>query len=245
MTTTSSNNPILELKDVTVKYGFSKAIDAVSFEVRKGMALGLIGANGAGKTTSIRALLGMLKVHHGSVEIFGETKLSPNSMLRIGFAPEDASPPEYLSAEEYLGFLAKYKLPDKSTRAPQIKDLLSWFDLDPGKTIRKYSKGMKRRLVLAQAFLGSPELIILDEPLNGLDPIMIQKLREKLIQCRNAGMSILYSSHILSELESSCTDVVMMHKGKVVLKNSVPNLVSQYGSVEKAFASQIGGAQTC
>jgi len=100
---------------------------------------------------------------------------------------------------------------------------------------------MKRRLVLAQAFLGKPELIILDEPLNGLDPLMIQKLREKLKDYRTQGTSILYSSHILSELENTCTDVVMMHRGSVILKDTVQNLVKEYGGVEKAFAVQVEG----
>ncbi|MBM4303486.1 MAG: ABC transporter ATP-binding protein [Deltaproteobacteria bacterium] len=232
---------ILHLDKVTVKYGFTKAIETVSFDLIPGMALGLIGANGAGKTTSIRAILGMLGVSEGKITIFEESKMTPKLLARIGFAPEEATPPEYLTAKEYLTFLSKFKIKAQESSEHSIESLLSWFELDPNKPIRKYSKGMRRRLVLSQAFLGKPDLIILDEPLNGLDPIMIQKLRERVVESRRSGASILYSSHILSELENSCTDVVMMHKGKVVMKGTIPALVETYGSVEKAFAANVGG----
>ncbi len=232
---------VFKLKNVSIAYGFSKAIDSVSFELKKGQALGLIGANGAGKTTSIKALLGMLRVKSGEVSILGSSKCNPQVLRKLGFAPEEASPPEYLTAKEYLQFLAKFKKQDTLSSHQQIEEFLSWFELDPNKLIRKYSKGMRRRLILAQAFLGKPELIILDEPLNGLDPLMIQKLRDKLKAYRSQGTSILYSSHILSELENTCTDVVMMHRGSVIMSDSVDNLVRQFGSVEKAFATKVGG----
>jgi ABC-2 type transport system ATP-binding protein len=241
MTQTTQLDPVFSLKNVSVNYGFSKAIESVSFELKKGQALGLIGANGAGKTSSIRALLGMLKIKQGEINILGEKKCTPDVLKKLGFAPEEATPPEYLTAKEYLEFLAKLKTDDPSQNRNQIEEFLNWFELDPNKLVRKYSKGMKRRLVLAQAFLGKPELIILDEPLNGLDPLMIQKLREKLKDYRTQGTSILYSSHILSELENTCTDVVMMHRGSVILKDTVQNLVKEYGGVEKAFAVQVEG----
>jgi ABC-type multidrug transport system ATPase subunit len=245
MTANSKTDIIFELKNVSVNYGFSKAIDNVSFELRRGQALGLIGANGAGKTTSIRALLGMLKVKSGVVNLLGRTGYSSSTFRQLGFAPEEATPPEYLTAKEYLEFLARLKSLDFVVARQQIADFLTWFELEPNKPVRKYSKGMRRRLILAQAFLGNPELIILDEPLNGLDPLMITKLRDKLKSYREQGSSILYSSHILSELENCCTDVVMMDHGSVVLKDSVTHLIQQYGSVEKAFSAKVGGQILC
>ena len=132
---------------------------------------------------------------------------------------------------------------DSNRTTQEIDELLSWFELNPDKRVSQYSKGMRRRLILAQAFLGKPELLILDEPLNGLDPLMIQKLRDKLRDYRAKGVSILYSSHILSELENCCTDVVMMDHGSVIMQESVTNLVQQFGSIEKAFTAKMG-AQT-
>jgi ABC-2 type transport system ATP-binding protein len=241
MTENTISDLVFSLRNVSVSYGFSKAINSVSFDLPRGQTLGLIGANGAGKTSSIRALLGMLKIKQGEISILGEKKCTPSVLKRLGFAPEEATPPEYLTAKEYLQFLAKLKNSDPVQNQKQIENFLAWFELDPNKLVRKYSKGMKRRLVLAQAFLGKPDLIILDEPLNGLDPLMIQKLREKLKDYRNQGTSILYSSHILSELENTCTDVVMMHRGSVVMKDTVQNLIKEYGGVEKAFAEKVGG----
>lgn len=235
------NDIVFRLTNVSVNYGFSKAIDSISFDLNRGKILGLIGANGAGKTTTIKALLGMLKINKGDVLILGEKKCYPRVCRKLGFAPEDASPPEYLTAKEYLGFLSKYKKSDAIDSEKQIGEFLDWFELDPNKAVSKYSKGMKRRLILAQAFLGSPELIILDEPLNGLDPIMIKKLRQKLKEYQNHGTSILYSSHILSEVESTCTDVAMMHRGSLIAKESVEILIKNFGGVEKAFASRVGG----
>lgn len=232
---------IVKLTDISVYYGFSKAISSVSFELKKGKALGLIGANGAGKTTTIKVLLGMIKPKNGRVSILGENKCSPSVLKKLGFAPEEASPPEYLTAKEYLGFLSNFKTDKNVDRHRQVDEFISWFELDPSKVVRKYSKGMKKRLILAQAFLGQPDLIVLDEPLNGLDPIMIHKLREKLKSYQEKGTSILYSSHILSELENTCTDVVMMHRGSVILKESISKLVEQFGSVEKAFSTKVSG----
>src|SRR5262249_36960575 len=104
---------------------------------------------------------------------------------------------------------------------------------------RQYSKGMRRRLVLAQAFLAEPELLILDEPLNGLDPLVIIKLRERLIAYRERGGSILYSSHILTEVEKSCSDVAILHEGKLVMMAPVPQIIAEFGSVEAAFAAKV------
>lgn len=231
---------VLKLVNVSVSYGFSKAIDSISFDIKKGQAIGLIGVNGAGKTTTIKALLGMMKIKSGEVSILGENQVSAKLFKRIGFAPEDATPPEYLTAREYLTFLLKFKKDPSVDTSQQVDEFLNWFDLDPNKHVRKYSKGMRRRLILAQAFLGKPDLIILDEPLNGLDPIMIQKLREKLRSYQQNGTSILYSSHILSELQHTCSDVVIMHRGLIIYRDSVENLISQFGSVETAFSNKIG-----
>ena len=234
---------VFKLNNVSVSYGTAKAIQGVSFELRKGQAIGLIGANGAGKTSSIRALLGMVPIREGEVQLLGQKKCTPQTLKRLGFAPEEASPPEYLTAVEYLQFLGKFKVSDSNRTTQEIDELLSWFELNPDKRVSQYSKGMRRRLILAQAFLGKPELLILDEPLNGLDPLMIQKLRDKLRDYRAMGVSILYSSHILSELENCCTDVVMMDHGSVIMQESVTNLVQQFGSIEKAFTAKMG-AQT-
>ncbi|NBX68128.1 MAG: ABC transporter ATP-binding protein [Proteobacteria bacterium] len=238
----SLTDTVLKLTNVSAYYGFTKAIESVSFELKKGQVVGLIGANGAGKTTSLKVLLGMLKPATGTISILGMSRCSSRLFKRIGFAPEDATPPEYLTAREYLVFLSKFRKGENINSVQQIEEFLTWFELDPDKLVRKYSKGMRRRLILAQAFLGKPDLIVLDEPLNGLDPMMILKLRDRLKLYQKQGTTILYSSHILTELEQTCSDVVIMHRGSVIHQDSVENLVKQFGSVEKAFSAKIGAA---
>lgn len=230
-------NPIFEIDSLTVAYGSRTAVSGLSLKLEPGTCLGLLGANGAGKTSTVRALLGMCKPKSGNVTVLGMKPGMPRAFRRIGFAPEDGSPPEYLSGREYLRFVSAYRISDRSARKTEIDGLLEWFELDPKKKIREYSKGMRRRITLAQAFLGKPDLLILDEPLNGLDPMVILRLREKLLQYIAAGGSALYSSHILSEVEKTCQVVVILSGGKQLAYAPTETLVREHGSVETAFAT--------
>lgn len=233
---------IFQVENLKVTYRFRTAVEALTLSLRPGKSLALLGVNGAGKTSTIRALLGMLRPKAGKVTVFGGPAGDPKSFRDIGFAPEEAVPPEYLSAGEYLRFVGAFRQKDREKRNREADDLVGWFDLDPAKKIRDYSKGMKRRLVLAQALLGGPKLLILDEPLNGLDPIVIMKLRERLTAYREAGGSILYSSHILAEVEKTCTDVAILSAGRLMLCDPMEKILAEYGSVEKAFAEKVGNS---
>lgn len=235
-----ATNTIFQLTDVSVGYGGFTAVRDISLSLVKGQALGLIGINGAGKTSTLRALLGMVKLKSGKVSVFGGVKLDQKALIKIGFAPEEGGPPEYLTGLEYLRFVGGFKINSKEELRKQVDELLSWFELDPNKTVKNYSKGMRRRLVLAQAFIGTPDFLVLDEPLNGLDPLMILKLRERVVNYRKNGGSILYSSHILSEIENTCSDIVILHKGSIVTQATVAQLVQDHGSVEKAFTNRVG-----
>lgn len=237
---TTPLSPIFELRNLRVAYGFRAAVDDLSLTLVKGQSLGLLGVNGAGKTSTIRALLGMLRPKKGTIQVFGHAAGNTKVFRRVGFAPEDGIPPEYLSAHEYLHFVGAFRIKDRQRRKEEVKEILEWFDLNPQKKIRDYSKGMKRRLVLAQAFLGNPELLILDEPLNGLDPLVIIKLRDRLQSYREQGGTILFSSHILAEVEKTCTDIAILSQGKLVYTGSRQNAVSEFGSIEGAFAKLVG-----
>ena len=201
--------------------------------------MGLLGANGAGKTSTIRAILGLVRPAKGSIRVFGFAPGALKGLALLGFAPEEGCPPEYLTGKEYLVFVGRMRSKEDRKAAVQTADrLLADFELAPEKKIRDYSKGMRRRLVLAQAFVGAPKILILDEPLNGLDPLMILKLREYLSEYRKQGGSLLYSSHILSEVERTCTHVAILQEGELVLTDSMDNVVSNYGSVEGAFSKK-------
>jgi ABC-type multidrug transport system ATPase subunit len=186
--------------------------------------------------------MGMLRPRRGKVSVFGAKPGSPMVLKRIGFAPEEALPPDRFSGQEYLTFIASLRQNDPAKRADECAALLEEFDLVPHKRVSDYSKGMKRRLVLAQAFVGTPELLVLDEPLNGLDPLIIVKLRQRLEKYRLAGGSLLYSSHILAEVEKTCTRIVVLRDGKIVLESSVAEATRAHGSVEAAFEAVAGRA---
>jgi ABC-type multidrug transport system ATPase subunit len=235
----TDSRPVLEIQDLTVRYRFRTAVKNLSLQVSAGHCLGLLGANGAGKTSTIRAILGLVRPAKGIIRIFGNSPGALKGLALLGFAPEEGCPPEYLTGKEYLVFVARMRSKEDRQSAVTTADkLLADFELAPDKKIRDYSKGMRRRLVLAQAFVGTPKILILDEPLNGLDPLMILKLREYLSEYRKNGGSLLYSSHILSEVERTCTHIAILQEGELVLSDSMENIVNSYGSVEGAFSKK-------
>lgn len=231
---------ILEVKNLEVRYGLKKAVDDLSFSLSPGESVGLLGANGAGKSSTLKAVLGMLRPAKGEIRTLGARPGSFASFEKLGFVPEEGGPPDYLNGKEYLHFISDLKNPTKRNNDSEVNELLAWFELEPKKPIRDYSKGMKRRLMLAQAFVGTPDLIILDEPLNGLDPLMIIKLRNRLNEKRDKGTALLYSSHILSEVEKCCSRALILKEGKLVLDASLKEIFSDYGSIENAFAKKVG-----
>ncbi len=236
-----STDPIFVIHGLSIQYGRHQAVTDLSLQLIRGRSLGLLGANGAGKTSTIRSLLGMVKPTQGKVSIFGESPGSLGVFKRLGYAPEDGVPAEYLTGQEYLGFVGSFRIREAKRRVKESRELLEWFELDSKKKIKDYSKGMKRRLLLAQALLGNPEFLILDEPLNGLDPLIIIRLRERLEAYCTAGGTLLFSSHILAEVEKTCTDVAILSKGVLACSAPVSDLVKQFGSVESAFASKVSG----
>lgn len=230
---------MVEVKDLEVSYGLRKAVQGISFSISPGEKVGLLGANGAGKSSTLRAILGMQPYARGEIRVFNSKPGCMEILSRTGFAPEEGSPPDYFSGKEYLDFVQKIKV--SSPNSPQVADeLLSWFELDPNKKIREYSKGMRRRLTLAQALLGAPDLLILDEPLNGLDPLIIVKLRDWLNAQKQSKTCLIYSSHILSEVEKVCTRAIILKNGKIVLDLGLSEIISQFGSVEAAFTAKAG-----
>jgi ABC-2 type transport system ATP-binding protein len=231
----------IRVENLTVKYGFRTAVSGLDLHVPRGGAVGLLGANGAGKTTTLHAILGFLRPKSGSISLLGQGKAGPKVFHQIGFAPDDGCPPEYLTGREYLNFVGRFRLPDSAARRKEVDEWLGWFELDPKKRVGGYSKGMKRRLGLAQALLGKPDLVILDEPLNGLDPLFILKLREGLEKYLGAGGTLLFSSHILAEVEKVCSEVAILAGGKLVGQDTVAKLTAEFGSVEKAFQAKVGG----
>lgn len=218
---------MIKVENLTKKYGSHIAVDNLSFEVQKGQIYGFLGPNGAGKSTTMNILTGYLAATDGTVEINGHNILAEPEAAKksIGYLPE--IPPLYMDMTvlEYLRFVAELKKVNKMERADHIQEIMEMVKIEDvdGRLIKNLSKGYRQRVGLAQAIIGYPEVIILDEPMVGLDPKQIIEIRE-LIKRLSDNHTIILSSHILSEVNSICDHIMIISQGKLVASDSPENL---------------------
>jgi ABC-2 type transport system ATP-binding protein len=207
--------------------GRVEVLRGVSFDVRPGEIYGLLGPNGAGKTTTIKATLGLLRPDSGTVSIFGMPVSDPRSRRRVGFLPENPYYYDYLTAPEFLDFAARLVGMERSAREEAVPRLLERVGLAraPRLPLRKFSKGMVQRVGLAQALLGDPEFVVLDEPMSGLDPIGRREFRDIILSLRDAGRTVFFSSHILQDAELICDRVGILKEGALVREGHLAELM--------------------
>jgi ABC-2 type transport system ATP-binding protein len=208
-----------------------EAVKGVSFSVRKGEIFGLLGPNGAGKTTTIKSILRLIFPTEGEIEIFGRSAADREAARRIGYMPENPYVYQYLKPLEFLdlcGRLVGIPKQERNQRSEAMIDLLGLRDA-VDRPIGKFSKGMMQRIGLAQALLHDPELLVLDEPMSGLDPIGRKEVRDVLLEQRARGKTLLFTSHILSDVELLCDRVVIMHMGKITSEGRVDELLESAG----------------
>jgi ABC-2 type transport system ATP-binding protein len=213
------------------------AVVDISLSVPEGTVFGLLGPNGAGKTTTIKLTLGFLKPDSGTITIFGASN-GVRARQRIGFLPEQPYFYPYLNGHQALEFYAKLFSLDKTVRKKRVKELLKLVGLaDAGRLpLNKYSKGMMQRLGIAQALINNPDLLIVDEPASGLDPLGQVEMRTILKTLNDEGKSILLSSHYLSEVENICHQVAFINKGSVIARGKIEDLLDS-GNVYRIKAS--------
>jgi ABC-2 type transport system ATP-binding protein len=221
----------LEISGLTKRYknGFL-AVDDLSFRVERGQVCGLLGPNGAGKTTTLRMLMGLIHPDEGEIRIFGEPVRPGAPVLsRLGSFVEGPGFLPHLSGRDNLELYWKAAGRGESyvERALEIAGLGDAVR----RPVRTYSQGMRQRLAIAQAMLGLPDLLVLDEPTNGLDPPQIAEMREVLVGYAAEGRTVIISSHLLAEVEQTCTDVVVMHKGRLVAAGPVAEISGNDGSL--------------
>lgn len=194
-----------------------EAVRGISFQVNQGEVFGFLGPNGAGKTTTIKMAMGLVKPSQGSIQVLGGSIEDRNTRSRIGYLPEHPYFHDYLTPVETLNFYGKLFGLDGAERKKRIDQLLDRVGLSHAKsrTLRKFSKGMLQRLGIAQALLNEPDLLVLDEPLSGLDPIGRKEIRDILVEQRSQGKTIFFSSHILSDIEVICENVAIIQAGKI------------------------------
>jgi ABC-2 type transport system ATP-binding protein len=206
-----------------------KALSGLSLSVNTGEIYGFLGPNGAGKTTTIKILVGLMKASGGQAMVLGQPAGDVGTHCRIGFLPEASYFYDYLTAEEFLGFygrLAGMTGADLSRRIPQMLELVSLTDAK-SRQLRKFSKGMLQRIGLAQALIHNPELVILDEPMSGLDPIGRKQVRDIILGLREQGKTVFFSSHIIPDVEMICDRVGIVRGGQLRAEGTVDELVSR------------------
>ncbi|MGB9914222.1 MAG: ABC transporter ATP-binding protein [Candidatus Bathyarchaeales archaeon] len=221
----------IETVDLTKKYGSLTAVNKLNLKVKRNTIHGFLGPNGAGKTTTIKILVGLLKPNEGTVKILGKEVQGDqaDTRLSIGYMPELPKFPKHLKGSELLDIYGQMYGMTKQERREQIPKLIELVGLkgrenDP---IGKYSKGMQQRIGIAQALLNNPEIVILDEPSLGLDPVGMVEVRELVKAIAKEDRTVFISSHLLFEVEQVCTHVTIINRGKALISDTLQNVLSK------------------
>jgi ABC-2 type transport system ATP-binding protein len=220
---TASGTPIARTEGLTKRYGSSRGIDEVTFEIGDGEVFGFLGPNGAGKTTTIRTLMGLLRPSAGRATIGGLDcwAQAPEAKRLVGYLPGEFSFDPSLTGAQIITYLANLR---GGVDHAYVMQLIERLDLDPSRRFREYSRGNKQKVGLVQAFMGKPRLLILDEPTSGLDPLNQQEFYKLVAEVRADGHSIFLSSHILPEVEHTCDRVGIIRDGRLVKVGGVSEL---------------------
>jgi len=205
------------------------AVEDLSLDVRRGEVFGFLGPNGAGKTTTIKILMGLIYPSGGQVRLFGRPAGDPAAKAKLGFLPESPYFYDYLSSREFLRFYGHLFALRGAALEKRVDQLLEMVGMAHARDLqlRKFSKGMLQRVGIAQALINDPELVLLDEPMSGLDPIGRKEVRDLILRLKESGKTVMFSSHILHDAELLCDRVAMILKGRLVASGQVPDLINQ------------------
>ena len=226
-------NVVVEAQNLTKVYrdfwGRQKvrALKALDLEIRKGEIFGLLGPNGSGKSTTIKLLLGLLFPTSGRALVFGKDATEVTKNERIGYLPEESYLYKYLTAEETLDFYGRLFDMPTATRKQRINDLIEQVRLTWAKRrqLKEYSKGMTRRIGLAQALINDPDLILLDEPTSGLDPIGTREMKDMIISLKEQGKTVVICSHLLADVQDVCDRIAILYQGELTEQGRVDSLL--------------------
>lgn len=218
----------LKIENLTKTYGDFKALNHVSLEAENGKILGILGRNGAGKTTTIKSIMGIIEPEEGSITFDGID--IRKAKVSIGYLPEERGLYVNAVVKDQLLYFAMLNGMDKKVAFTEIKKLLEEFKI-PGylnKKVKTLSKGNKQKIQLISAILHKPQIVILDEPFSGLDPVNIELFKSTVLDLKKSGATILFSSHRMEDVEEMCDRIVMLNKGNVVENNTVQGLINKY-----------------
>lgn len=238
--------PVIEVRGLSVCYRTRKtsksAVEKLSFRVYQGEIAGFVGPNGAGKTSAMKAILDLIPVSPGTCFIEGIPSTNPQARKKVGYMPEIAYYPKYLTLRELLQTCAAVSgVPRRERKAAVAKaagrvGMTAHLD----QRLSAFSKGMLQQAGFAQALVHDPQILILDEPMSGLDPIARMRMRWLLSELRDEGKTILFSSHELSEIEMVSNRILLLNRGRLIFEGSVDEVVGETGGLEKAFLKLLG-----
>lgn len=223
----------------------AKAVNGVEFEVRSGEVFGLLGPNGSGKSTTIKMLLGLLRPSKGFIKIFDQSPNDVKTKERIGYLPEESYLYRYLNSKETLDFFGGLFALDSKEKAKREEQLLEMVGLTANqfRAVGEFSKGMQRRIGLAQALINDPDLVILDEPTSGLDPVGCREIKDLILNLKARGKTIILSSHLLADVEDVCDRAVIYYGGKIQQYGTLDELLTERDSMRVTFPSLTGSAK--
>ncbi len=248
----ATNGPpvALALDGVTKRFGDTVAVSDVSLRIVRASLVGLLGRNGAGKTTSINMATGLLRPSAGTIRVLGlDIEEHPMEIKRrIGVMPQDESLLEYLTGSQFLQFVGRIHGLPTSVISARAREMFETLDLapQPGTLVRDYSYGMKKKLALAAALIHGPELVFLDEPFEGIDPMTSRTIRDILAQLQHKGVTIVMTSHVLEIVERLCDTIAIIDKGRLLAFGSLGDLRQRHGAfdnLEELFVGLMGGAR--
>jgi ABC-2 type transport system ATP-binding protein len=232
---------MVHLSSVTKRYGATVAVDDLSFTISEGEFFALLGPNGAGKTTTVKMILDFVRPTNGVITIGGVSSKSQFSRIRVGYCGENHRIPSHLTGRGYCRRLASLAGLTKKETENRIGEIIETVGMTGKENAeaRTYSKGMMQRVALAGALVCDPKLLILDEPVSGLDPIGIRDVRTILESLRSKGVTVILNSHLLSEVEKICDTAAIMKNGRILLKDKLSTIVSDAETLEDVFVRVI------
>jgi ABC-2 type transport system ATP-binding protein len=236
-----TKDTVVEFRDVTFSYDRAEALHQISLTLRRGEIVGLLGPNGAGKSTSIKIMAGILSASAGTVEVLGRPMPHQAAAVkeRIGYVPETPTLFESLTGEEFMELCGRLHGLDEPVLQTRLTTILEAFQLGADRLgrIESYSKGMRQKVLIGAALLHNPELLLLDEPLSGLDVHSALMVKDLLAALAAEGKTVLYSSHVLDVVERVCDRAIIIHRGRIIAEGSVADLKKSAGreSLEEVF----------
>ncbi len=235
----------IRIDGVTANYGFGNVIEDITFDVETGETFGLIGLNGVGKTTLIKIILGLMEASKGKISLFGQETPAPASKAKIAYLPEKFEPPFFLSGLEFIRFsLELYQRPFDENAVLAAADRIALSRAALRRRVNTYSKGMRQKTGLMGTWLTECPLLILDEPMSGLDPRARVLVKDEIVACRKRGITVFLSSHILADMDEICGRVGVIHDGALKFLGTPADLKekTQKDNLERAFLKIIEGS---